>query len=248
MRAILTYHSVDESGSPISVSGAAFEAHRRWLTSGAIRNTSLAGILSSPDDGQHEVAVTFDDGVANIRTPLELLLDAGIKPTVFVVTGHVGGTNAWGGRDHPGIPRLPLLTWDELGDLSRRGVAIEAHSRTHPSLTGLSSTELEEELGGCSDDLLKHLGVRATAVAYPYGYLNPVVVTCAARWFAHGVTTEMAPLATNSQSMLLPRLDMYYYREPRAIESWGSSGFKVRLNLIALRRRIKAAMTRRGAR
>jgi peptidoglycan/xylan/chitin deacetylase (PgdA/CDA1 family) len=242
MRAILTYHSVDESGSAISVSGAAFEAHRRWLTSGVVRNTSLADILSRPDDGQHEAAITFDDGVANIRPPIELLLDAGIKPTVFVVTGHVGRTNAWGGRDQPGIPRLPLLTWDELGELSSRGVAIEAHSRTHPSLTGLSPAQQEEELGGCSDDLRKHLGVRATVVAYPYGDLNSAVVTCAAKWFSHGVTTNMAPLAASSRPMLLPRLDMYYYRAPRAIESWGSSGFKVRLNLIALRRRLKATL------
>ncbi len=211
-----------------------------------VRNTSLADILGRPDDGQHEVAITFDDGVANIRTPVERLLDAGIKPTVFVVTGHVGRTNDWGGRDQPGIPRLPLLTWDELGDLSRRGVAIEAHSRTHPSLTALSPTQLEEELGGCADDLRKHLGVRSTAVAYPYGDLNSAVVACAAKWFSCGVTTEMRALDAGSQPMLQPRLDMYYYRAPRAMESWGRLSFKARLNLIALRRRIKATMTRRG--
>ena len=242
MRAILTYHSIAESGSPISVSAEAFRAHHRWLTGGSIQVGSLAELATRADDGQHAVAVTFDDGAANIREPLEILLDAGITATVFVVTEHVGRTNAWGGRDHPAIPRLPLLSWDELGDLSRRGVAIEAHSRTHPSLTGLSSTQLDEELGGCAEDLRKHLGVRATAVAYPYGDLNAAVVTGAAKWFSHGVTTEMAPLSAGSQSMLLPRLDMYYYRADRAIESWGSPGFTTRLGWIAWRRRLKAAL------
>jgi len=242
MRAILTYHSIDETGSPISVSPDAFRAHHRWLTGGSIQTRSLADLATRPDDGHHAVAITFDDGAANIREPIELLLDAGITPTVFVVTNHVGRTNAWGGRDQPAIPRLQLLTWDELGDLSRRGVAIEAHSRTHPSLTALSSTQLDDELGGCSDDLRKHLGVRATAVAYPYGHLNPAVVTCAATWFSHGVTTEMAALSASSQPMLLPRLDMYYYRADRAIESWGKAGFTARLGLIAWRRRLKASL------
>ena len=246
MRAILTYHSIDESGSPISVSPEAFKTHHRWLTGGSVQTPSLADLATRPDDGQHGVAITFDDGAANIRKPIELLLDAGITPTVFVVTDHVGRTNAWGGRDHPGIPRLQLLTWDELGDLSRRGVAIEAHSRTHPSLTALSSMQLDDELGGCSEDLRKHLGVRASAVAYPYGDLNSAVVTSAAKWFSHGVTTEMAPLAANSQPMRLPRLDMYYYRASGRIESWGSHGFTTRVSWIAWRRRIKATLQRRA--
>ena len=238
MKAILTYHSIDGSNSPISVSPDAFRAHHRWLTGGSMKTALLADLVSRPDDGQNAVAITFDDGVANIRKPIEQLLDAGIRPTVFVVTAHVGRTNAWGGRDAPGIPRLPLLTWDELGDLSLRGVAIEAHSRTHPSLVGLSSMQLEEELGGCSDDLRKHLGVRTTAVAYPYGDLDSAVVTCAAKWFSLGMTTTMALLAASSQPMLLPRLDMYYFRTTRTIETWGSSRFRMYLNWISWRRRL----------
>jgi peptidoglycan/xylan/chitin deacetylase (PgdA/CDA1 family) len=246
MRAILTYHSIDGSGSPISVSSEAFRAHHGWLTGGSVQVRPLADLANRPDDGQHALAITFDDGAANIREPIDRLLGSGITPTVFVVTGHVGLTNAWGGRDHPGIPQLSLLNWDELGELSRRGVAIEAHSRTHPSLIALSPTQLDEELGGCAEDLRKHLGVRATAVAYPYGDLNAAVVTCAANWFSHGLTTEMAPLSSRSQPMLLPRLDMYYYRSDRAIESWGSPGFTARLSWIAWRRRLKASLPGRA--
>jgi len=190
------------------------------------------------------VAITFDDGAANIKEPIERLLGTGITPTIFVVTGHVGRTNAWGGRDYPGIPRLQLLTWDELGQLSGRGAAIEAHSRTHPSLTGLSPTQLDDELGGCSDDLRQYLGVRASAVAYPYGDVNAEIAARAATWFSYGVTTEMGPLAASSQPMLLPRLDMYYYRDNRAIEAWGSPAFATRLGWIALRRRIKSSLPR----
>jgi len=241
MRAILTYHSIDDSGSPISVSPDAFQAHCRWLTGGFVRTAPLAALAASSDD-EPGVAITFDDGAANIKEPIQRLLGAGITPTIFVVTGHVGRTNAWGGRAHPGIPRLPLLTWDELGELSRRGAAIQAHSRTHPVLTGVSSTQLDDELGGCSDDLREHLGVRATAVAYPYGDVNAAVVTRAAKWFSHGVTTEMGVLAVDSEPLLLPRIDMYYYRADQAIESWGSRAFTARLGWIKFRRRLKASL------
>jgi peptidoglycan/xylan/chitin deacetylase (PgdA/CDA1 family) len=246
MRAILTYHSIDESGSPISVSPAAFEAHRRWLTSGAVRTLPLDRIQGPTEDAENIVALTFDDGFANCRKPIELLLEAGIKATLFVVTGHVGGTNAWGGHDQAGIPRLPLMTWDDLGHLSERGLSIESHSRTHPRLSRLSPTELDDELGGCCDDLRSRLGVRSTQLAYPYGDVNAAVAARAAKWFSSGVTTEMAAVSTGDQPMMLPRFDMYYYRAARAVESWGSLGFRVRLQSIAWRRQLKAALPTRA--
>ncbi|TFG50637.1 MAG: polysaccharide deacetylase, partial [Gemmatimonadales bacterium] len=45
MRAILTYHSIDDSGSPISVAPEQFRAHVRWLQSGVIRVVPLAELL-----------------------------------------------------------------------------------------------------------------------------------------------------------------------------------------------------------
>lgn len=242
MKAILTYHSIDESGSPISMPAAAFEAHRRWLTSGVVRTLPLERIQGPSEAAENIVAVTFDDGFVNSRRPIERLLEAGIKPTLFVVTGHVGGTNAWGGRDQSGIPRLPLMTWDDLGYLSERGLSIESHSRTHPHLSRLSPTELDDELGGCREELRSRLGLRSTHVAYPYGDVNSTVAACAAKWFSRGVTTEMAPVSASSQPMMLPRLDMYYYRAARAVDSWGSPAFRARLQWIVMRRRLRAAL------
>ena len=36
MRAVLTYHSIDDSGSPISVRRDAFQRHVKWLASGQV--------------------------------------------------------------------------------------------------------------------------------------------------------------------------------------------------------------------
>ena len=127
MRAILTYHSVDDSGSPISVGGEVFQAHRRWLASGGVRVLSLDEVVVANDDAD-AVAVTLDDGFLNTRAPIERMLGDGIPVTVFVVTQHVGAANNWGGRDAPGIPTLPLLGWNDLAHLADRGATTTMHT------------------------------------------------------------------------------------------------------------------------
>jgi len=243
MNAILTFHSVDDSGSPISMPVGAFDAHLRWLTSGRVRPQSLADVQRPLDRDHHAVALTFDDGFVNSKRPIERLLDAGIRPTLFVVTGHVGKTNAWGGRDQPGIPTLPLMSWDDLGRLAERGLNVEAHSRTHPHLSRLSAPQLDDELGGCSEDLRIHLGLTSTCFAYPYGDVDSRVASRAANWFSSAVTTDMRALDVSSQPMLLPRFDMYYFRGAHDLHSWGSLSFRVRLRSIVLRRRLRAALS-----
>ena len=242
MNAILTYHSIDDSGSPISIPAAAFEAHRQWLLRGDVKPTPLGDLVHQAHDGPHRTAITFDDAFVSSRAPIERLLDSDVTPVLFVVTRHVGGNNAWGGRDQPGIPRLPLMSWDDLGRLAERGARIEAHSRTHPHLTRISPGQLDEELGGCAEDLQTRLGVRSTTFAYPYGDVNERVASRTANWFASAVTTRMAPLDAASLPLLLPRLDMYYFRHAHSIESWGRTRFRARVQWIALRRRLKAAL------
>jgi peptidoglycan/xylan/chitin deacetylase (PgdA/CDA1 family) len=114
VKAILTYHSIDDSGSPISVPPATFEAHVRWLAGGYVRVLSLTDLLAHPADGPDAVAVTFDDGFLNVRGAVEGLLGRGLPVTIFAVTGHAGRTNDWGGRPQSGIPTLPLLGWSDL--------------------------------------------------------------------------------------------------------------------------------------
>ena len=137
MRAVLTYHSIDDSGSPISVSPEAFERHVRWLASGRVQVTTIDDLAACSVDAQ-AVALTFDDGFENFATRAAPLLTAqGFPVTLFVVTDRVGGTNQWNGRPAPGIPTLPLLDWGALEKLVTAGVTLGAHtsnsSRSHAS-------------------------------------------------------------------------------------------------------------------
>jgi len=242
VKAILTYHSIDDSGSPISVSAAAWTAHAEWLSQRRVRVLGLDDLIAHPHAGDDAVAVTFDDGFLNARSALETLRAHGLPVTLFVVSGHVGGTNAWGGRVASGIPTLPLLGWDDLEKLLARGVSIEAHTRTHPRLTTLSGVALGDELQGCREDLETRLGVRSTHLAYPYGDFDDAVVATAARSYRAGHTTTFRVMEQAHDRMRLPRLDMYYFGVRGRLEAWGAPGFRRRLAWIRTRRAIRARL------
>lgn len=229
MKAVLTYHSIDETGSPISLSSRAFTSHLQWLTSGLVQTVPLDQLVSRPDNGQHLVSVTFDDGYVTARDSIVRLRNSGVPVTVFVVSGAVGRTNEWGGEPRATVPTLPLMGWDDLERLSTLGVVMASHTRTHPRLTLLSPDQQDEELLGCCEDLASRFGVRNTQISYPYGAVDAGVALRAAEVFQQGYTTELRPLSAKAASLQLPRLDAWYFRDPSGLASWGSVGFRTRL-------------------
>jgi peptidoglycan/xylan/chitin deacetylase (PgdA/CDA1 family) len=209
------------------------------LTSGRVRALSLTALTTHPAEAGDAVAVTFDDGFLNVREAVEQLLDHGVPVTIFVVSGRVGETNDWQGRTYPGIPSLPLLGWKDLEHLVARGATVEAHTQSHPMLTRLSVDEIDGELRACRERLRERLGSECDHVAYPYGDLNDTVTTCASQHFRFGHTTRFRPIDARDVAMRLPRLDMYYFADPGAIEAWGTARFRRRLAWIRLRRRLR---------
>lgn len=226
MRAILTWHSVDSSGSPISVSPAEFRLQVDWLASGSVRVVALEDLPGLSSEGP-AVALTFDDGFANFATEAApLLRQNGLAATVFVVTDHVGRDNRWGGRNEPGIPVLPLLDWDALARVRESGMRLGAHTRTHPRLPGLDEAALESELGLAAEEMERRLGERPVCFAYPYGALDARTAAAAARWYRYACTTELRAVAPDDQPHRLPRLDAWYLRSPRRLASFGSRSFR----------------------
>lgn len=239
MRAILTYHSIDESGSPVSVDETAFRRQVRWLASGAVTVVGL-GELSGLAGDVDAVALTFDDAFANFgERAWPLLREHGLPATVFVVSDQVGRTNAWGGTDVPGIPTLPLLGWDALATLAGEGVTLGAHTRTHPDLRSLSGAALEDEVAGSAERITAATGQRPDTFAYPYGNWNAAVLASAARTFRLACTTEYRPLGLHDDPHRLPRLDAFYFRRS-GYERWGSPGFRTRVRFRGALRRIRA--------
>lgn len=233
MRAILTYHAIDRSGSPISVSPEAFARHVRWLASGRVRVVPLPALAATPGDA---VAITFDDGYTSVAAEAApLLAEHGLPATVFVVSGCVGRTNGWD-RATPGVPELPLLDWPALERLTAAGFAVGAHTRTHPRLDQLAGAALEDEILGGAAAVERRLGARPATFAYPYGATSAAAARVARAHFACAVTTELRPLGATDDAALLPRLDSYYYRDPAHLERWGTLAFGARLRVRAAAR------------
>jgi peptidoglycan/xylan/chitin deacetylase (PgdA/CDA1 family) len=244
MRAILTYHSIDVSGSPISCHPSAFDRHVAWLRSGRARVTTVDELIALPPSVD-AVALTFDDAFVNFRDIAAPRLRAhGLPSTLFVVSERAGSTNDWGGRQDGAVPHLPLLGWDALSRLSEQGVSIGAHTRTHPDLVGLPSGALEDEIVGSAETIERRTGVRPSTFAYPYGRVDSGASSIVSRVFQYGCTTDFRLLGPDTNPALVPRLDMYYYQRPGALDDWGTVAFATRITMRRELRRVRQSARR----
>ncbi|MGH7502336.1 MAG: polysaccharide deacetylase family protein [Longimicrobiales bacterium] len=225
MKAILTYHSIDDTESVVSVSAATLRRHARWLADAGLRAVSLDALLALPAEDD-AVAITFDDAFANFATRAwPILRDHGHAVTLFVPTGYVGRTNAWERGDN-GIPVVPLLHWTDLGRLAAEGVTLGAHSETHPDLTMLGPDLLRREVAAPIEHMRSETGIEPAAFAYPYGAVSATVVECVRNAYRLAVTTDLRWLGRAEEWHRLPRLDAYYLRRPGALERFGSDRFR----------------------
>ena len=70
-----------------------------------------------------------------------------------------------------------IMTWDTLRKLSRDGLTLGAHTRTHPLLNRISLNEAREEAIGSLEDLRKEISFALPIFAYPSGQFDNNVVS-----------------------------------------------------------------------
>ena len=248
MRAILTYHSIDPSGSAVSVSPEAFSCQMAWLVRDQVQVVTLDTLLTLPHEA-HAVAITFDDALANITTEAApTLAERGWPATVFVPTRQVGRDNQWQAQGQHRVPVLPLLDWAALGRLSEAGWTVGAHTRHHARLPACTDAALAAELGGAVADITTHLGSVPHWLAYPFGDVDRRVRDAAAQWFAGACTTVLRPLGGGDDPLALPRLDAYYLT-PRVCDwPWGGERLRGYLGVRRVLRDARAWVAARSAR
>jgi peptidoglycan/xylan/chitin deacetylase (PgdA/CDA1 family) len=208
----------------ISVDESSFRRQMTWLASSSTKVVALADILHTGGDA---VALTFDDGFVNFaETALPVLEELQLPATLFVVTARAGSTNDW---DSPSsglkIPVLPLLDWAGINSVAARGIEIGAHSRTHRDLTAVSAARMADEISGSRDDLVRETGRSPRSFAFPYGAWNDAASENVRKVFPMSCTTEFKLLGAAESGALLPRIDAYYLRGNRRLESFGTHEF-----------------------
>jgi peptidoglycan/xylan/chitin deacetylase (PgdA/CDA1 family) len=206
--AILTYHSLDGTGSVISTPPALFRRQMEFLAASKIPVVPLDQALRQPGS----VALTFDDGYCNLLDQALPVLDQyGFPATIFIVSEYCGRRNNWPSQPQGVVPDLPLMNWKELSALPAL-VTLAAHTLTHPHLPRLSIPECERELRGGQSQMEQRLGRPVRWLAYPYGASSPEVRSLAAPYYDLAVGTSLRFLPPQADRLDLPRIDAYYLR------------------------------------
>ena len=67
------------------------------------------------------------------------------------------------------LKSVSVLSWDQLRQLSKEGVTLGSHTRTHPIMTQIPSAQIREEVKGSQQDLKTEIGVVFPIFCYPNG-------------------------------------------------------------------------------
>lgn len=229
--AVLTYHMIEDTPSPLAISPDEFRGHLEALAaSGApvVAPSRLAEEFAA-DSAPDAFAITFDDGYASVaRFAAPILREYGFPFAVFVVTSRVGKDNDWPGQP-PWVPRRPLLDWDAIRSLAAAGGEIGSHTASHPDLTRLAPDAVIGEMERSRCEIEERLGQAPALFAYPGGRSDPASRAAAGSLFAASFGTRHARMRNGDDRAKIPRVEICYFRTVREFRRLFSSGIDARL-------------------
>lgn len=169
---VLLYHSIDSTGSVVSITSEEFRRQMAYLNATGYKTISLPDFLgylcSDTVPRGKMVVLTFDDGFKNNYTEaFPILREYGFTATIFLATDYIDRVCSW--EKHDSIPRLPLLSWDEIKEMSDYGIDFESHTCSHPYLSRLTREEMRKELLGSKKVIETQLNKPVTFFCHPYG-------------------------------------------------------------------------------
>lgn len=200
---VLMYHSVSDADWPFAISSERFERQLRYLRDNGyvfLSAMEAAAIIAGRRDlPEKSVLITFDDGYQDFADAALPILERYQAPSaVFVHTGRSSGELG---------NEFPLMDWETIADVSRRGVAIGNHSHSHPNLKRLAPDDLAQELTAAETLLSDRLGAKPTIFAYPGGKLsNAVADELRRRGYALAFTVDEGLAYPGQDRMRIPRI------------------------------------------
>jgi peptidoglycan/xylan/chitin deacetylase (PgdA/CDA1 family) len=243
---ILTYHSIDVSGSVVSCAPQDFADQMTYLSDEGFRGVSLREAVTHRQ--RHgswptkSVALTFDDGFANFyEQALPVLVKHNFAATVFVISGHMNGLNDWAEPPAELGPQK-MLSWQQVVELVGSGVEIGSHTRTHPDLRRCGLEKARLEMNESRKEIEDHLGRRVESFAYPYGGTSVALSMLAANEFSAACTTQLRR-ADSDPLESLPRIDMYYIRSQSKLQRLLNGDLDQYLTVRSVGRAIRGALT-----
>jgi peptidoglycan/xylan/chitin deacetylase (PgdA/CDA1 family) len=186
---ILMYHYIstppedaDVYRTDLSVTPEQFREQMAYLQQNGYSTIDLydlsLAIVSHKELPEKPIILTFDDGyVDNYDHAYPILKEFGYGGTFFVVTEFID------------MQRVGYMTWPMIEEMSRNGMRIESHSRTHPDLRGMSRERLIWEILGSQETLTAHIGYKPRYFCYPGGWYDEATIEILRELDFWGATT-----------------------------------------------------------
>jgi peptidoglycan/xylan/chitin deacetylase (PgdA/CDA1 family) len=156
--------------------------------------------------------------------PFDLTTDDALRGTFKRLILELSGLN--GARRDKWLDRLGAeapatwapVSWDQVRQMHRGGIAFGAHTKSHPSLVKLSDDDARQEIAGSRDLLHERLGVLPSQFAYPFGHADARVGRIVeAEGFRGAVTADGGRCWPGSHLAFLPRV---------IVGSWSEAEFE----------------------
>ena len=210
---ILLYHSiakdVPRQFSEWAVPPQVFAAQMAFLYEHQYTPITVTQLTAAIDDSnerlpERPVVLTFDDGFTDFYTDaLPILNKCNFTATLYIATGLVGKTNH--GLYYQS--KRPILTWEQIAEISGSGVECGAHSHSHPQLDTLSFASARKEIFHSKKVMEHHLGRKISTFSYPYGYYSPAVRRLVkAAGYTSACAVKRAMSATTDDPFALARI------------------------------------------
>jgi peptidoglycan/xylan/chitin deacetylase (PgdA/CDA1 family) len=238
---ILTFHALDEQGSVISFSPRLFKQGMAQLYERKFKSLSISDAvkylrrdISLPE---RSFAITFDDGYQSVyREALPVLQQYGMTATVFLTVGRTKQTRL------PPMEGRPMLSWSEIKEMHRAGIAFGAHTMTHPDLTRLPATFLEAEVLNSKRAIEDALGASVVTFAYPFGRYDERCRELVSRHFSCACSDRLGLLRKTSDPYAMERVDSYYLRNVSLFAAIHTKSFAFYIRARGIPRQMRRAV------
>ncbi len=200
-----------------------FTAQMKYLSENGYETIDLddiAGVRGQAFSHSKKVVITFDDGYRDFYTEaLPVLSRYKFKAVVYVVSGFPGKTSTH--RDS-----VRYMTWHDLREIQRHGMAIGSHTASHCQLLKTSESSMYRELVDSKQTIENELGIQVRSFAYPFAFpehqtefVNTLRSLLERSGYVNGVCTSIGTVGASSDLLCLPRLPINSYDDNRLLEA-----------------------------
>ena len=203
---ILSYHSIGEDTSPISLKTKIFEKQINFLKKLGYISINFNEINLNKTN---QIIITFDDGYKDILiNALPILKSSNFKATCFFVTNHIGKNNQWDKKKDK-FREKNIMSNDDIKKWLDSGMSVQSHSHNHVDLTKLSNADIIKELKISKKYFKDKFNIETDVFCYPFGKVNKNVYDLTKKIYKYAVTTNRSRYNINKHNpLLIPRVDM----------------------------------------